>query len=248
MIEQQIEIATRDGSTTTFICHPERGGPHPAVIFLMDAPGIREELRDMVRRLASVGYFIVLPNLYYRSGVTELGPDAMVRDSTGRSRISPLVESLSISLIMSDADGLMRFLENSKQVRKGPMGVIGYCLSGQYAINCAARFPQRVAAAASIYGTSLVTDSPDSPHVQALKAKAALYFACAEIDPWVPAEKVEALRGSLAAEGDRIEVEVYAGGTHGFAFPSRPAYDRAAAERHWERIFELLLRNVPPLQ
>jgi carboxymethylenebutenolidase len=177
-----------------------------------------------------------------------LGSDAMVRDGTGRSRISPLVESLSIPLVMSDVDGLMKFLESSRQVRKGPMGVIGYCLSGQYAINCAAHFPQRVAAAASIYGTWLVTDNPDSPHVQALKTQAALYFACAEIDPWMPVEKVKRLRGSLAAEGKRIEVEVYAGCTHGFAFPSRPAYDRAAAERHWERIFELLLRNVPPLQ
>ena len=73
MIEQQIDIPTKDGATTTFICHPERGGPHPPIIFYMDAPAIREELRDMARRLASVGYYVVLPNLYYRSGVMELG-------------------------------------------------------------------------------------------------------------------------------------------------------------------------------
>jgi carboxymethylenebutenolidase len=74
MIERQIEIQTEAGQMNTFICHPERLGPHPAVIFLMDAPGIREEWRDMARRLGTVGYYVMLPNLYYRSGVEELGP------------------------------------------------------------------------------------------------------------------------------------------------------------------------------
>ncbi|TDM99205.1 hydrolase, partial [Lactobacillus crispatus] len=65
MIEKQIDIPTRDGAMSTFLCHPGRHGPHPIVIFFMDAPGIREELRDMARRLASVGYYVMLPNLYY---------------------------------------------------------------------------------------------------------------------------------------------------------------------------------------
>ena len=55
MIDQQVEIATKDGHTTTFITHPERGGPFPVIIFYMDAPAIREELRDMARRLGTVG-------------------------------------------------------------------------------------------------------------------------------------------------------------------------------------------------
>ena len=45
MIEKILDIPTRDGAMETFICHPERGGPYPPVLFLMDAPGIREELR-----------------------------------------------------------------------------------------------------------------------------------------------------------------------------------------------------------
>ncbi|MFZ4067269.1 MAG: dienelactone hydrolase family protein [Phenylobacterium sp.] len=74
MIERQIDIATRDGATTTFVVHPDRGGPHPVIVFFMDAPAIREELRDMARRLASGGYYVLLPNLYYRAGVMEIGP------------------------------------------------------------------------------------------------------------------------------------------------------------------------------
>ena len=74
MIDQQIEILTKDGHTITFITHPERGGPFPVIIFYMDAPAIREELRDMARRLGTSGYYVMLPNLYYRAGVMELGP------------------------------------------------------------------------------------------------------------------------------------------------------------------------------
>ena len=54
MIEQQIAIPTKDGHTATFIAHPERGGAFPVILFYMDAPAIREELRDMARRLALV--------------------------------------------------------------------------------------------------------------------------------------------------------------------------------------------------
>ncbi|MBS0332660.1 MAG: dienelactone hydrolase family protein, partial [Proteobacteria bacterium] len=53
MIEHTVDIPTKDGATTTFIVHPDRDGPHPVVLFFMDAPGIREELRDMARRIAS---------------------------------------------------------------------------------------------------------------------------------------------------------------------------------------------------
>ncbi len=74
MIDQQIDIPTKDGNTTTFISHPERGGPFPIILFYMDAPAIREELRDMARRLATSGYYVMLPNMYYRAGVMELGP------------------------------------------------------------------------------------------------------------------------------------------------------------------------------
>ena len=66
MIEHHIDIATADGAMNSFVVHPEEGGPHPVVLFYMDAPGKREELHDMARRIASVGYFVVLPNLYYR--------------------------------------------------------------------------------------------------------------------------------------------------------------------------------------
>ena len=86
MIEQTVDIPTKDGKTTTFIVHPDRGGPFPVILFYMDAPAIREELRDMSRRLASSGYYVVLPNMYYRAGVMELGPIPPAMDDRRSAR------------------------------------------------------------------------------------------------------------------------------------------------------------------
>jgi carboxymethylenebutenolidase len=166
MIERQIEIGTRDGRMNTFICHPEREGPHPVVVFFMDAPGIREELRDMARRLGSVGYYVLLPNLYYRSGVEELGPYIGEAYAATRQKLMALMGTLTIPMVMEDTDALLDFAGRDGAASKGPMGCVGYCMSGRYAVNAAVRHA-RIRAAASIYGTQLVTDQPDSPHLEA---------------------------------------------------------------------------------
>jgi carboxymethylenebutenolidase len=245
MVEQQLNIPTRDGEITTFVSHPERGGPHPVLLFYMDAPAIREELRDMARRLSSVGYYVMLPNLYYRSGVMELGPMAGpdVDLDALRARMFGYMNSLTIPLIMSDTESLLAHADGDPAASPGPIGAVGYCMSGQYAINAASHFP-RVAAAASIYGVRLVTDEPDSPHLAGGKTKAELYFACAEVDHWAPLEMLPPLRTALEQAGATAEVELYAGVEHGFAFPQRAVYDRDAAERHWERLFALFRRRL----
>jgi carboxymethylenebutenolidase len=243
MIEKQLDIATRDGATTTFICHPERDGPHPVILFYMDAPAIREELRDMARRLASVGYYVMLPNLYYRAGVMELGPLTGPDADALRARMFGYMNSLTIPLIMSDTEGLLAYADTDPAASKGAIGAVGYCMSGQYAINAATHFP-RVAAAASIYGVRLVTDQADSPHLAGDKTKAELYFGCAETDHWAPLEMLPPLRQSLADAGAAAEVELYPGVEHGFAFPQRAVYNRDAAERHWERLFSLFRRRL----
>ena len=245
MIEQTVEIATKHGAATTFIVHPERDGPYPVVLFFMDAPAIREELRDMARRIATAGYYVMLPNLYYRRGVMELKDLPPLPEAEARARMFDLMGSISIPLIMSDADALLDFADRDPAASKGKIATLGYCMSGQYAINFAARYPDRVGAAASIYGVQLVTDHADSPHLAAQKAKGELYFGCAEHDSYAPLEMVQALEASLKAGRAKAEVELYEGVHHGFAFPQRGAvFDKPAAERHWERLFALWRRTL----
>jgi carboxymethylenebutenolidase len=150
MIEHQVDIETKDGRMSTFVCHPERGGSYPIILFYMDAPGIREELRDMARRLATVGHFVMLPNLYYRANVMELGPIPMDPDAPERKRMFDLMESLTITKVMSDTDAMLAYAAKQQAASKGSVGAVGYCMSGQYAINAAAHAPDRVKAAASL--------------------------------------------------------------------------------------------------
>ena len=172
MIEQTLDIATRDGAMETFICHPERGGPHPPVLLLMDAPGIREELFDMARRLATTGYYVMLPNLYYRAGRdTKYGPDVLTHGSAEHQRMRAVRTKMTIPPVMDDIATLIAFADGQKAAKGGPVGAHGYCMSGPYALAAAARFPDRVAAAASFYGTWLVSDAVESPHLTLGKAK-----------------------------------------------------------------------------
>lgn len=244
MIEQTLDIVTKAGAMETFICHPERGGPYPAVFLLMDAPGIREELRDMARRLATSGYYVMLPNMYYRSGVMELGPIPPDPEAPERKRMFGFMNSINIPLVMEDTRALLAYADTQPAANAKIVGTVGYCMSGRYAINAATHFPDRVKAAASIYGTHLATDQPDSPHLAGKKTKAELYFGCAETDVYAPMEIIEKVRQTMNDDSANAEVEVYPGTHHGFAFPKRPVYHRDAAERHWERLLALYRRNL----
>jgi carboxymethylenebutenolidase len=245
MIELTRDVPTRDGAMETFICHPERGGPYPPVLLLMDAPGIREELRDMARRLATVGYYVLLPNLYYRAGRdTVFGPDVLEPGSAERERMRAVRTRMTIPPVMDDVAALIAVADAENAAKPGPVGAHGYCMSGPYALAAAARYPGRIAAAASFYGTWLVSDAEESPHQSLGKVKGELYIACAEHDELAPLPMVEELRGLFGRAGNPGEIELYPGVHHGFAFPQRWCYDKPAAERHWERLIALYRRRL----
>lgn len=245
MIEEIRDIATRAGAMETFICHPERKGPHPPVLMLMDAPGIREELYDMARRLATAGYYVMLPNLYYRAGAdTKFGPDVTTKGSAEQARMRAVRTKMTIPPVMDDVADMLSFIDSQPAAKPGPVGAHGYCMSGPYALAAAARYPGRVAAAASFYGTWLVSDAVESPHLNLSRAQGELYIACAEHDELAPLPMVAELQGLFGTSGNSGELEMYLGVHHGFAFPQRWCYDKPAAERHWERLIALYRRRL----
>jgi carboxymethylenebutenolidase len=245
MIEQTLDIATGSGAMETFIVHPDRNGPHPVVFLLMDAPGIREELRDMARRLATVGFYVVLPNLYYRAGRdTMYGTDVLVKGSAEQARMRAVRTKMTIPPVMDDFADMLRFIDTQPAAKPGLVGTHGYCMSGPYSLAAAARFPDRVGAAASFYGTWLVSENEESPHRNLGKARGELYIGCAEHDELAPLPMVAELKGLLDKSGNPGELEMYPRVHHGFAFPQRWCYDKAAAERHWERLIALYRRRL----
>ena len=239
MIEKHVDISTRAGVADTFVCHPERGGPHPAVIFYMDAPGIREELYDMARRIACVGYYVILPNLYYRTGRgPQLTAEATVHESPEQKKMFGLMATISNGKIGEDTGGFLAYLDAQPEVKKGPVGAVGYCMSGPYAMVAAAMYPDRFGAALSLHGVPFVTDQADSAHLMMDKIRAEAYFGFGSTDFLTPQKDIDVLAAALAKTKMKYELEMYEGCGHGFVFPQRSLYNKAGAERHWERLFD----------
>jgi carboxymethylenebutenolidase len=242
MIEHDIDIPTADGMMNSFVVHPEEGGPFPVVLFYMDAPGKREELHDMARRLASVGYFVVLPNLYYRRS-----RDYFLKERTepAMAYMFTLMNSLDAATTRCDTQALLQFVDAQPHADSRRVGAVGYCMSGPFVVWAAADFPDRLACIASIHGANMATDTPDSPHRVVPRIRCESYFACAETDKWAPPADIQKLQDALRAAGKPHRVEWYPAAEHGFVFPLRTGiYNRAAAERHWERLFSLFGRKL----
>ncbi|MEM9611878.1 MAG: dienelactone hydrolase family protein [Actinomycetota bacterium] len=245
MQERYEALTTDDGTMETFIVHPDiepgNPGPWPVVLFLMDAPGMREEIRDMSRRLATAGYYVMTSQLYYRDvdhyNVFETGD---------RDRMFELMGNLSNGMVDRDCGAMIGLAAGDDAADAERVGVVGYCMSGPFAVTAAAAHPEVVKAAASIHGVALVTDGDDSPHRHLDKVTAEVYLACAETDSYAPPEMIDAFEAAMNDIGTRGRVEWYPGTEHGFAYRERPAYDKAASERHWERLHHLFASNLRP--
>jgi carboxymethylenebutenolidase len=215
MIDRELDIQTADGAMNTFVTHPEEGGPHPVVLFYMDAPGKRGELHDMARRLGTAGYFVVLANLYYRR-------DRDFRMGSGddaRRIMFQHMDSLNRTTLLTDTAAMLKFADGDPAARRGKIGVLGYCMSGPFVFWAAAEHADRVAAAASFHGVRLCTDDPQSPHRYASAIKGELYVGCAQTDTWAPPEMIEALDRHLRATPVRYRIETYPETHHGFVVP-----------------------------
>jgi carboxymethylenebutenolidase len=241
VIENFIEIKTTDGTMPTLEFHPEEGGPYPIVLYLMDAPSIRPALRDMASRLASAGYYVLLPFLYYRnSEYREFGTS----DEEMHVR-RELMQSVTRDGIMIDADAMLTHAQHHEKAdTEGKIGAVGFCMSGPLVLALAQNLPDKVGAIASVHGAWVVTDKADSPHLQLDRIQAEVYFAWADDDPTATVEERDTMDSALRDAGINYHIEFMSGALHGFAPPGGERYHRAAAERHWEQVHALLQRNL----
>jgi carboxymethylenebutenolidase len=242
MIEKDVTVTTKYGAMPSFVACPDEPGTYPPVILYMDAPGIREELRHMARRIAARGYVCLLPDLYYRLG--HLRFDVPRRNDAMSVVIRGAMASLTNAMVAEDTGGMIGFLDGLGKVKPGPVGCVGHCMSGSFVTTIAARHARRIAAAASLYGVGVVTDKEDSPHLLLGQVKGEFHFAFAETDPSVPDTVVPALKAALAKAGTRHTLEIVPGTHHGYCFFARPDYNPSASEETWEKLFDLWERNL----
>jgi carboxymethylenebutenolidase len=243
----RIEIQTRDGSCPSYVYRPESSGPWPAVLVFMDGIGIRPAMLELAERLASYGYCVLLPDLFYRSGPYEpMNPHTLFSDPEQRKVLMEKFFAFATQAnIMSDTAAFLDYLAAQPDVTPGRVRVTGYCMGGLMSLTAAGTYPDRIAACASYHGGRLATDAPTSPHLLAPKIKARVYIGGAIEDPSFPDDMKARLEEALTNAGVDHLIETYAA-KHGWVFRDTPVYDADAAERHWQTLLVLLDETLKP--
>jgi len=244
MSQQQVSIKTKDGTCKTYVLTPEGKGKWPAVVFYMDAFGIRPAMIEMATHIAKQGYIVLLPDLFYRHGAYGPFEPKEVLKGDFRAIIGPLMGSTNNITAAEDTAAFLAYLDTRDDVAGKKVGTVGFCMGGGMALIAAGYYPDRVAAAASFHGGRLVTDEPTSPHHVIPKIKAEVYVAGADKDQGYPPEMAQRLEELLTQAGIRHKCEIYKDKLHGWMKPDMPVYDAAAAERGWKECFALYARTL----
>jgi carboxymethylenebutenolidase len=244
MAQDVVSIVTPDGQCSARVLTPEGQGPWPAVIFYMDAFGIRPAMLEMAAHLAAAGYVVLLPDLFYRFGA--YGPLVPKEVLAGdfRAIVGPMMGSTNNHKAAEDTAAFLAYLDSRSDVAGPKVGTVGFCMGGGMAISAAGTYPDRIAAAASFHGGNLATDEPTSPHLLAGKIKAELYVAAADNDHSYPPEMAARFEKALADAGVKHVCELYEGKLHGWMKPDMPVYDAPAAARGWHALLALYDRTL----
>jgi len=242
MSKTEVSIPTPDGEARAFVFKPEGQGPWPAVIFYMDAPAIRPALFGMCERLAGHGYFVLLPDMFWRAG--PYAPinikEVFASEEARRAVFGKLMASTSPEKSTRDTGAFLAWLESQSDAKADKVACTGYCMGAAMALRAAGAYPDKIVAVGGFHGARLATDELDSPHRLAPKIRAKVYIAGADQDAGFPPEQAIRLRDALTDAGVENRVEIYTGAHHGYAPPDMPVYNEAAAERHWRELLSLL--------
>ena len=238
--ESDVNVTTPDGTADSYFVHPATGTA-PGVLLWPDIFGLRPSMRQMAKRLAESGYSVLVVNPFYR---VMKAPTAAKGAATPIPEVRPLMQALTETTHMTDAKAFIAWLDKQPSVAKNRrIGTQGYCMGGPIALRTAAAVPDRVGAVASFHGGGLVTDMPNSPHLQTAKTKAHLLIAIAENDDARAPKEKDVLKDTFAKANLPAEIEVYAA-AHGWCPPDSGVYNEAQAEKAWSRLLELYKKGL----
>jgi carboxymethylenebutenolidase len=241
-----IEIKTAEGAADSYLARPDDGRPHPGLLFLIDAFGVRPQIEAMADRIAAAGYVVLAPNVFYRAGRSPVisldGLDDPERRGEIIGKVMPLMRELTDERIVADGAAYLDRL--AEEADGGPVAISGYCMGGRLGWRLAAAYPDRVAGLGCFHTGGLVTDDEESPHLSAAEIDAELYLGFADGDRNATPAQIATVEGALRAAGKTFDAAVFEGAEHGYTMADTPAYQEAAAERHYKELFGLLSRTV----
>ncbi len=239
--EKDVEVKTPDGVADAALFYPKGKGKWPAVLMWPDIWSLRPVFRQMARRLASSGYVVLVPNLYYRTKKAPVMEGAMnFANPQDRETIMALAKTVTPATAVTDAKAFVAFLDAQPQTNRSKrIGTQGYCMGGPLAFRTAGSNPARVGAVASFHGGGLTADGPDSPQLLIPATKADYLVAIADNDDQREPTSKDKLKAAFAQAKLTATVEVYPGANHGWTVPGSQAYNEPAAEKAWSELLAL---------
>ncbi|GAC67060.1 dienelactone hydrolase family protein [Gordonia soli] len=250
MTHENITIDASAGSAEAFLAHPDSGnGPWPGVLFLIDAIGLRPRIEEMADRIASWGYVVLAPNLFYRDGTAaDLAPSEPLTTPEAREAffadVMPRVRALTDDLVTPDLSAYLDALRGLPDVAPGDLGATGYCMGGRLALLAAATRPDDVGAIGLFHTGGLVTEEPTSPHRRLSEVRAELLAQHADNDHSLPPAAVAEFEHALTSAGVVHHASVYPDAAHGYTMSDTAAFHPEATEQHFTDLRALFARTL----
>lgn len=216
-------------------------GAGPGVVVIPDVWGLSDHYRDIAQRLAREGFAALALDVYRKTGMREL---------SDVSEAMAWMKELDDPSVLETVQEGIDHLAASEAAAGRPIGVLGFCMGGQYALLAACRC-RGLSACAPFYGMLRYAADRDPARKPASPLEALPELGCpvlglfGEDDAIVPVDDVRELEKGLAASAHEGEVVLYAGAGHAFMNDTRPAaYREEAARDAWERLLPFLRRHL----
>lgn len=242
-----LEIKSEDGVMDALVHTPENANrPLPPIIMFTDIGGLRPCYHDKAQKLADAGYAVLLPNIYYRDGAGQIVPEGQsFRDDDIRPTLATYAQRLTPAAQTRDFAALLNTVDAEEAFGNGPIAVVGYCMTGAFALRMAATHPARVTAAAAFHAANLApADNANELLSMVGNITGRVYMGHADGDALMPPEQIGRLDQALSAAGVDFITELYKGAAHGFTATDAPAYDETADTRHRQRLLTLLEETI----
>ena len=226
----EVKVPVADGSIPAYRAMPDKGGPFPTVLVVQEVFGVHEHIKDIVRRLAKLGYYAIAPELYARQG-----NPAEIKDP--KELITKIVAKVPDEQVMSDLDATLVYAKSSDKADLSKLAVTGFCWGGRITWLYAGHQPA-LKAAVAWYGVDRAHSelTPNNPLDMIPDLKCPVLGLYGGADKNIPRELIDKRQAACQADGKICDVMVYPDAPHGFNADYRPSYRADTAKDGWDRM------------
>lgn len=220
-----------------YLAAPVEAGTFPSVIIIQEIFGVNAHIRNVVERVAQLGYVAIAPAIYQRLApgfAVGYGPEDV---NLGRQ----YKEQTRVEELLSDLQATIDWLQAQPNVLANAIGCMGFCFGGHVAY-LAATLPA-IKATATFYGAGIPTWSPGggAPTIERTpEIKGTVYGFFGTADASIPPEHIDQIAAALQACQVPHRLFCYAGADHGFFCDQRSSYHPEAAAAAWLEVQNLL--------